>query len=993
MAITLITGPANAGKAELVMAAVRAHAAAESEPLLIVPTRADVEHYRRELAGEGSLIGVEVQRFSELLATIVRRAGETRPALGETARESVLAAIAARQAPGVASPGFTRALARLVAELAELRASPARLRAGLREAAGAGAPATLVADVYDSYLLALRRIGRRDSEQLTLHALDELRRRPALWGQRPVLFYGFDDLTRLQLDTIETLGARVGAKVTVSLTYEPGRSAFAGRAATFHALEPLASRHEKLPARAAHYAPHARATLAHLERSLFEDDARRVDPSRALRLIAGADERDELERVAAQIGALLDEGMEPGEIAVVARAPAAGAELLQEVFASAGVPFALPRRRRFADSSIGAALLGLLRCAAAAAESAGENGGARGGEARAGHSGDLLAWLRAPGVLSRPELADGLEATLRRTGAVGARQAVELWEQRHWPLGALEQLRLAQTRGPGALAARAERQLVWLFGAARRRQASVLEPDELQEAHALRAGRRALAELRELARAAPDLAPGDPAALADALQALEHPSGERPSPSTVAVLDPLALRARRVRALFLCRLQEGIFPSAGAPAALLTEDERRRLAEASGMVLADHGDALAAERYLLYAAVSRPQELLVLSWHEAGEDGRAAVRSLFVDDVCDLFDERLSEEPLPTGAPARADGPQVAPAAPGAARDRGIEPLRDRELLAELAAHTWSPSSLGVWLGCPVRWLVERMLRAQDLDPDPEPLARGGLAHAALARTLQELRRRTGSARITPARLGLARELLADALARSEPQFALSAAAERRPGVRRRLHADLDRYLAHAAAAANEVGADGQAALHPEHLELEFGFAQGADAQQDPAGQTGQGLPPLQLGGGVQVRGRIDRIDVNGRGQAVVYDYKGANVATPDRWVAEGDLQVGLYMHAADALLGLQAVGGFYQPLSGSDLRARGVLEIGSGVELQCVGGDPREPDELRELLDGVLAAAREAAAQAARGELEPRPQTCAFKGGCRYPAICGCGA
>jgi hypothetical protein len=34
---------------------------------------------------------------------------------------------------------------------------------------------------------------------------------------------------------------------------------------------------------------------------------------------------------------------------------------------------------------------------------------------------------------------------------------------------------------------------------------------------------------------------------------------------------------------------------------------------------------------------------------------------------------------------------------------------------------------------------------------------------------------------------------------------------------------------------------------------------------------------------------------------------------------------------------------------------------------------------------------AREAAAQAARGELEPRPRTCAFKGGCLYPAICRC--
>ena len=53
MPITLITGPANAGKAQVVMDAVRAHLARGEEPLLIVPTRADVDHYRRELAGGG----------------------------------------------------------------------------------------------------------------------------------------------------------------------------------------------------------------------------------------------------------------------------------------------------------------------------------------------------------------------------------------------------------------------------------------------------------------------------------------------------------------------------------------------------------------------------------------------------------------------------------------------------------------------------------------------------------------------------------------------------------------------------------------------------------------------------------------------------------------------------------------------------------------------------------------------------------------------------
>ena len=50
MPITLITGPANAGKAGVVMDALRAHRARGRRPLLVVPTLADVERYRLELA-------------------------------------------------------------------------------------------------------------------------------------------------------------------------------------------------------------------------------------------------------------------------------------------------------------------------------------------------------------------------------------------------------------------------------------------------------------------------------------------------------------------------------------------------------------------------------------------------------------------------------------------------------------------------------------------------------------------------------------------------------------------------------------------------------------------------------------------------------------------------------------------------------------------------------------------------------------------------------
>jgi ATP-dependent helicase/DNAse subunit B len=1002
MPITLITGPANAGKAELVMDAVRRQLAHGRAPLLVVPTHADVAHYRRELAAEEATLGAEVGRFGDLIGAAIRCAGEGAPALGAVARERMLAAIAARDGGDIsaaaAAAGFAPALARFIGELQERRVTPARLRSALLAAQGHIAGAAGLAGLFEGYLLALRRMRRVDEDQRALHALDALRREPALWGERPVLYYGFDDLTRLQLDAIETLGRSVGAEVTVSLTYEPGRAAFAGRASTFHALEPLASRHEQLGARADYYAPRARRALGHLERSLFEPDARREDRADAVRLLEGADERAELELVAEQISELLRDGIPAGEIAVVMRTPAATADLLEEVFAAAGIPYALQRRRRFKDSAIGAALIGLLRCVPCDAPAEGETSEALASRRRheegsedAGAR-DLLAWLRAPGLLGRPELADRLEAEVRRAGALGAERARDLWEQRNWPLQAIDHLSGAQERGPAALAERAGRELAWLFSAARRRQASVLAAEELDEAHALAVGQRALGELRELARVAPELAPRDASALADALQGLELVSGARASQRTVAVLDPLALRARRVRALFVCRLQEGVFPAPGTPQPVLSEEERRQLALSSGLLLGEPRDALAAERYLLYAAASRPEELLVLSWHSTGEDGGPAMRSLFVDDVCDLFHDTLSESPIRAlpGSGARRSPPERSEG-PGARRGDGLlAPLRDQQLLAELAVHTWSASSLGVWMSCPARWLVERLLRAQALDPDAEPLARGGLAHAALRQTLEGLRRETGSARLTPASLRRARELLAGALAEKEAEFALSTAPERRPGYRRRLRADLGRYLEHAAASAEDRPGQPGFALEPTHLELEFGFAPDGEGGAGGDEEPGQ-LPAFDLGEGVMLRGRIDRVDIGPDGEAVVVDYKGRSASPAAKWIAERDLQVPLYMRAVESLLGVRAVGGFYQPLSGSDLRARGVLEAGVGAQLECVGDDAREAEEVRALLDEAVGAAREAAAQAARGELEPRPRTCAFKGGCLYPAICRC--
>ena len=112
--------------------------------------------------------------------------------------------------------------------------------------------------------------------------------------------------------------------------------------------------------------------------------------------------------------------------------------------------------------------------------------------------------------------------------------------------------------------------------------------------------------------------------------------------------------------------------------------------------------------------------------------------------------------------------------------------------------------------------------------------------------------------------------------------------------MRRRLEADLERYLEHAA--------ELESALEPRYLELGFGFG---EKDQDP---THLGLPALDLGEGLRLRGRIDRVDVTpGGAQAVVYDYKGRNAPAAAKWTEQGNVQVALYMRAVEELLGSEA--------------------------------------------------------------------------------------
>src|SRR3954464_13477732 len=112
MSLTLVKGPANAAKAGHVLERLRA--VLHREPLLVVPTAADVSHYGQELAASGVFFGAEVLTFEGLVGEIARVAGVTARPLGAVARERVVRAAIAdahlrRLARPAAGPGVAAA--------------------------------------------------------------------------------------------------------------------------------------------------------------------------------------------------------------------------------------------------------------------------------------------------------------------------------------------------------------------------------------------------------------------------------------------------------------------------------------------------------------------------------------------------------------------------------------------------------------------------------------------------------------------------------------------------------------------------------------------------------------------------------------------------------------------------------------------------------------------------------------------------------------------
>ena len=401
MPLELVIGPANSAKAGEVLGAYAA--VAPRGAVLVVPTSVDADHYRRELAGRGRRVrlGADVRGSGarDRAAHRLRRGDGLRaPARPDPACGAWRGCRSPRSRDSSRAPGFRVAAGELIAELQRALITPQRFVAALRSWAAQDERRAPYAEdlgaIYLEYVRELDRRGRVDRELYAWRALDSLRAAPAALGAR-----------RGRSSTASTSSPRssatrsrrcrgsAGVDVTVSLTYEPGRPALQARAEAVQELTPLAERIRELPALDEHYAPAARAALHHLERSLFEPGAERIDPGRRRRAARGR-------RRARRGGADRRRGARAAarRRARLARSPSsrrslpAAAPLIESVFGQYGIAVRRARELPLSHTPLGRALRGAARAALL--------------DERRRAPRTCSTYLRAPGLLARPEVAD-----------------------------------------------------------------------------------------------------------------------------------------------------------------------------------------------------------------------------------------------------------------------------------------------------------------------------------------------------------------------------------------------------------------------------------------------------------------------------------------------------------------------------------------------------------------------------------------------------------
>lgn len=455
----------------------------------------------------------------------------------------------------------------------------------------------------------------------------------------------------------------------------------------------------------------------------------------------------------------------------------------------------------------------------------------------------------------------------------------------------------------------------------------------------------------------------------------------------VQVLEAHEAALTPFRATFVVHANDGVFPRRSAVSGLLSDEERELLSRETGLPLTHRRDHLRRERTLWRAVASQAE--VTVTYRTADADGTPRLPSLMVpahdpgDELPRTFD--LDAEPLSVaqaswraarefaaarrrrmgemvGSPEPIGLSRAVVAAYAESRRAGVQPsleeaplrpgpwhgqIRDPVVLASLnerfaSDYSWSASQLQLYSGCPFLFLVERVLWLDDVgevEEETSPLVFGSLAHAALERFYRQYLERP-----------LPDSLDDEARARCEEAIdgVIRTAEETGEWVgSRALWAAAKRSLREGVLAfvAWELGVLRKQGERPFRVEHPFGY-----------GDT----PPLRLrgssltGGSRQLllRGRIDRVDTVGEGDLArfhILDYKSGSYPGRQQYEDGSLLQTPLYMEAMAQAEGLAVSSGYFRSIKGRQTQHASKVVRGDSRYLQALATAFTIPDRIRQ--------------------------------------------
>ena len=940
MALRLVVGRTNTGKTRIALGLMRDAHSSGREPVLVLPSQPDVLRAADELAKQDAL-GFRVTTFDSYLEDAWARCGDGRSIIKGPTRQLLVNSAARRADSGSGTGDLALSCVTVLAgQLGE------GWRSSSPSVAGAGARLAQTILVYRD---ALDRLGLVEREEAA-HALAAM---PGLPGD-PLVVHRFIDFSPWQERLL--VGASATREVLVTLPWEADYAPTA-------ALDALVGRLSIAPEVVEGPMFHTKQELSLLADRLFSE-VTPIPAEDAVRFSFAEGYEAEAHRIAEEVRcamAVFDSRGSESSIAVVFRHPERHFRCLKEAFDEAGIEAEYDIRLPLGSTTFGAAILSLL------------------GFMVSGDRDLLLSLLKSPYCDGGREEVLDLERSWRAEGTTGRIALVDsMWRASK----SLQRVvRLAEKATQAEMDAAAARTLSEAVGALLvigYGRDSLADAIVKEDAAAHATIQRLLTQVAAINDGAIQIQD-----VIDVLRRSVVTTNAMDKPGVVQVTAVDRVRGRRYDTVIIGGLNTDEFPAV-PPESMLPGSAVAAVVEKFGGS-GEPPKGVEHEQLLFYMALTRAQQRLVLSTRTADSDGTpAGVSHLFetVADFCrvDPDDARppaqeraLSQTPRLSDAATprerlRAEAAEVNPSSARslAARWRSrsrVAAIREQRSLERLSgAAAYSPSALETYLECPYLWFFSRAIGARTLESEFDAREQGTMAHDVLSRTYERFFEQDHD-RVTPETLeraqAIARTVWDEISEQAGEPATVFERSERRATLRW-----ATRILEDDAAFAP--------GFKPTHMEWAFGT---------------DGDEPVDIGGLV-LRGRIDRIDVDEANRAVIIDYKRTSGPSADDILKNRKIQVPLYLEAVRVKLGLRPVAGIFRGLRTRN--DRGLILSDVPLADHMGARDLKEQSEFDAIVEASLELARGAVAGIRDGRIEQAPRDPASCVTCRARAVCG---